>query len=145
MDMTLHQPSGIPQGGILAHMTKPSIDEIVNLFEQMTLAEVTEFRKQFETTFGVTAEAPVVTVVQTEQPTEVEEQTEFDVILESAGDKYKKIGVIKVVREITKLGLKEAKDFVESAPKPVFEGITKAAAEEARLMLTAAGAQVTIR
>lgn len=143
MAMTLHQSSGLPQGGILAHMTKPSIDEIVNLFEQMTLAEVTEFRKQFETTFGVTAEAPVVTVVETEQPTEVEEQTEFDVILESAGDK--KIGVIKVVREITKLGLKEAKDFVESAPKPVFEGITKAAAEEARLMLTAAGAQVTIR
>lgn len=126
-------------------MSKLSPDALVDMFKNMTLSEVTEFRKMFESTFDVTADVPamVVPTVITEDP--VEEQTDFDVILESAGDK--KIQVIKTVREITSMALKEAKDFVDSAPKPIpaLQMVDKATAEAARDKLVAAGAQVTIK
>jgi len=129
-------------------MAKLSNDELLDAFKEMTLIELSEFVKQFETTFGVTAAAPVAVAAAAAPAAgaaaeEVEEQTEFDVILESAGEK--KIGVIKEVRALTDLGLKEAKDLVEAAPKPVLEKVTKEAAAKAKEQLEAAGASVTVK
>ncbi|HZM54638.1 MAG TPA: 50S ribosomal protein L7/L12 [Acidimicrobiales bacterium] len=129
-------------------MAKLSNDELLEAFKGMTLIELSEFVKQFEDTFGVTAAAPVA-VAAAAAPAgaaaaeEVEEQTEFDVILESVGEK--KIGVIKEVRALTDLGLKEAKDLVEAAPKPVLEKVTKEAAAKAKEQLEAAGASVSVK
>lgn len=127
-------------------MAKLSTDELLDAFKEMTLLELSEFVKKFEEVFEVTAAAPVaVAAVGAAAPAEaVEEQDEFDVILESAGEK--KIGVIKVVREIVSgLGLKEAKDLVDSAPKPLLEKVKKEAAEDAKAKLEAAGASVTVK
>ena len=129
-------------------MAKLSTDELLDAFKEMTLLELSEFVKQFEETFDVTAAAPVAVAAAGPAggaPAEAaEEQSEFDVILEGAGDK--KIGVIKVVREIVSgLGLKEAKDLVDGAPKPLLEKVTKEAAEEAKGKLEAAGASVTVK
>ena len=128
-------------------MAKMSTDELLDAFKEMTLLELSEFVKKFEDVFEVTAAAPVA--VAAAGPAAggaeaAEEQDEFDVILESAGDK--KIGVIKVVREIVSgLGLKEAKDLVDGAPKPLLEKVAKEAAEEAKAKLEAAGATVTVK
>jgi large subunit ribosomal protein L7/L12 len=129
-------------------MAKFSTDELLDAFKDMTLLELSDFVKKFEETFEVTAAAPVAAAVApgaapaAAEP--VEEQTEFDVILEAAGEK--KIGVIKVVREIVSgLGLKEAKDLVDSAPKALLERVPKEAADEARGKLEAAGATVTVK
>jgi large subunit ribosomal protein L7/L12 len=128
-------------------MAKLSTEELLENFKEMTLLELSEFVKLFETTFDVKAAAPVAAaagpagggaVVEA-----VEEQDEFDVILEAAGDK--KIQVIKEVRTLTSLGLKEAKDLVDGAPKPVLEKVTKEAAEKAKAGLEAAGASVTVK
>ena len=129
-------------------MAKLSTDELLDAFKEMTLLELSEFVKQFEETFDVTAAAPVAAAAAGPAggaPAEAaEEQSEFDVILEGAGEK--KIGVIKVVREIVSgLGLKEAKDLVDSPPKPLLEKVTKEAAEEAKGKLEAAGASVTVK
>jgi large subunit ribosomal protein L7/L12 len=113
-------------------MAKLTTDELLDAFKEMTLIELSEFVKQFEETFGVTAAAP-----------EAAEQDSFDVILEAAGEK--KINVIKEVRALTSLGLKEAKDLVEAAPKAVLEGVDKAAAEKAKETLEGAGASVTLK
>jgi large subunit ribosomal protein L7/L12 len=129
-------------------MAKLSTDDLLDAFKELTLLELSEFVKKFEETFEVTAAAPVAVAAAPAAagaPAEAaEEQSEFDVILEGAGDK--KIGVIKVVREIVSgLGLKEAKDLVDSAPKPLLEKVTKEAAEEAKGKLEAAGASVTVK
>jgi large subunit ribosomal protein L7/L12 len=129
-------------------MSKLSSDELLDAFKEMTLLELSDFVKKFEETFEVTAAAPVAVAAAGPAggaPAEaVEEQSEFDVILEAAGDK--KIGVIKVVREIVSgLGLKEAKDLVDGAPKPVLEKVTKEAADEAKAKLEGAGAKVTVK
>ena len=129
-------------------MAKLSTEELLDAFKEMTLLELSEFVKQFEETFEVTAAAPVAAAAvggAAGAPAEAaEEQSEFDVILEGAGEK--KIGVIKVVREIVSgLGLKEAKDLVDGAPKPLLEKVTKEAAEEAKTKLEAAGASVTVK
>ena len=113
-------------------MAKLSNDELLDAFKEMTLLELSEFVKQFEETFDVTAAAPAA-----------EEQDEFDVVLEGAGDK--KIQVIKEVRSLTSLGLKEAKELVEGAPKPVLEKVNKEAAEKAKEALEAAGASVSVK
>ena len=126
-------------------MAKLSTTELLDAFKEMTLIELSEFVKEFETTFEVTAAAPVA-IAQAgpaAAAVEVEEQTEFDVILE--GDGGKKIQVIKVVRELTGLGLKEAKDAVEAAPKAILEKATKEAAEKAKAKLEAEGAKVTLK
>jgi large subunit ribosomal protein L7/L12 len=127
-------------------MAKLSTDELLDAFKELTLLELSEFVKKFEETFEVTAAAPVaVAAAPAAAPAEaVEEQSEFDLILEGAGEK--KIGVIKVVREIVSgLGLKEAKDLVDSAPKPLLEKVSKEAADEAKAKLEAAGAKVTVK
>ena len=127
-------------------MAKLSTDELLDAFKELTLLELSEFVKKFEETFEVTAAAPVaVAAAPAAAPAEaVEEQSEFDVVLEGAGEK--KIGVIKVVREIVSgLGLKEAKDLVDSAPKPLLEKVSKEAADEAKAKLEAAGASVTVK
>ena len=131
-------------------MAKLSTDELIDAFKELTLLELSAFVKQFEETFDVTAAAPVAVAAAPGAaaggaPAEAaEEQSEFDVILEGAGEK--KIGVIKVVREIVSgLGLKEAKDLVDSAPKPLLEKVAKEAAEEAKAKLEAAGASVTVK
>jgi large subunit ribosomal protein L7/L12 len=128
-------------------MSKLSTDELLDAFKELTLLELSEFVKKFEETIEVTAAAPVAVAAAgpAAAPAEAaEEQSEFDVILEAAGDK--KIGVIKVVREIVSgLGLKEAKDLVDGAPKPVLEKAPKEAAEEAKAKLEAAGASVTVK
>ena len=126
-------------------MAKLSTDELLEQFKEMTLIELSEFVKQFEETFDVTAAAPVAISQGTAGPAavEVEEQTEFDVILESDGGK--KINVIKVVRELTGLGLKEAKDLVEAAPKAVLEKVTKEQGQKAKEALEGAGAKVTVK
>ena len=127
-------------------MAKLTTDELLDAFKELTLLELSEFVKKFEETFEVTAAAPVaMAAAPAAAPAEaVEEQSEFDLILEGAGEK--KIGVIKVVREIVSgLGLKEAKDLVDSAPKPLLEKVTKEAAEEAKAKLEAAGATVTVK
>ena len=125
-------------------MGKLSTDDLLTAFKDMTLIELSEFVKLFEDTFDVKAAAPAAAVVQagpTATAEEVVEQDEFDVILESAGDK--KIQVIKVVRELTSLGLKEAKDLVDGAPKPVLEKVNKEAADKAATALKEVGASVT--
>jgi large subunit ribosomal protein L7/L12 len=129
-------------------MSKLSTDELLDAFKELTLLELSEFVKKFEETFEVTAAAPVAIAAApgaaAPAAEAAEEQSEFDVILEAAGDK--KIGVIKVVREIVSgLGLKEAKDLVDSAPKPLLEKVAKEAAEEAKTKLEAAGATVTVK
>ncbi|KGH47627.1 MULTISPECIES: 50S ribosomal protein L7/L12 [Modestobacter] len=129
-------------------MAKLSTDELLDAFKEMTLLELSDFVKQFEETFEVTAAAPVAVAAAgggggaaaTEAPVE---QDEFDVILEAAGDK--KIQVIKEVRGLTSLGLKEAKDLVDNAPKPVLEKVAKDAAEKAKAALEGAGATVTVK
>ncbi|WP_026425735.1 50S ribosomal protein L7/L12 [Actinokineospora inagensis] len=128
-------------------MAKLSTDELLDAFKEMTLLELSGFVKQFEETFEVTAAAPVAVAAVAGAPAAaeaVEEQDEFDVVLESAGDK--KIQVIKVVREIVSgLGLKEAKELVEAAPKAVLEKVAKEAAEAAKEKLEAAGAKVAVK
>ncbi|MGL5864788.1 MAG: 50S ribosomal protein L7/L12 [Dermatophilaceae bacterium] len=129
-------------------MAKLSTDELLDAFKEMTLIELSEFVKQFEETFGVTAAAPVAIAAGApaagggDVPA-AEEQDEFDVVLEAAGDK--KIAVIKEVRALTSLGLKEAKDLVDGAPKAVLEKVDKAAAEKAKEQLEGAGATVTLK
>ena len=131
-------------------MAKLSTDELLEAFKEMTLIELSEFVKQFEDTFGVTAAAPVAVAAAPgagaaggDAGGAAEEQDEFDVILTAAGDK--KIQVIKEVRALTSLGLKEAKDLVDGAPKPVLEKVDKAAAEKAKEQLEGAGATVTLK
>ena len=128
-------------------MAKMSTDELLDAFKEMTLLELSEFVKKFEEVFEVTAAAPVAIAAAGgggAAAEEVEEQSEFDVILESAGEK--KIGVIKVVREIVSgLGLKEAKDLVDAAPKALLEKVAKEAAEDAKAKLEAAGATVSVK
>jgi large subunit ribosomal protein L7/L12 len=129
-------------------MAKLSNDALLDAFKDMTLLELSEFVKQFEDTFDVKAAAPVA--VAGPAPAggggaaeEVEEKDEFDVILEAAGDK--KIQVIKEVRTLTSLGLKEAKDLVDGAPKPVLERVNKESADKAKAALEGAGATVTVK
>ncbi|MEV0892216.1 MULTISPECIES: 50S ribosomal protein L7/L12 [unclassified Promicromonospora] len=127
-------------------MAKLSTDELLSAFEELTLIELSDFVKAFEEKFDVTAAAPVAAAVAgpaAAAAEAVEEKTEFDVILEAAGDK--KIQVIKEVRALTSLGLKEAKDLVDGAPKPVLEGADKDAAEKAKAALEGAGATVTLK
>jgi large subunit ribosomal protein L7/L12 len=131
-------------------MAKLSTDELLDAFKEMTLIELSEFVKQFEETFGVTAAAPVAAAAAPAatgggggDAAATSEQDEFDVILESAGDK--KIQVIKEVRGLTSLGLKEAKDLVDGAPKPVLEKVAKDAADKAKAALEGAGATVTVK
>jgi large subunit ribosomal protein L7/L12 len=127
-------------------MAKLSNDELLDAFKEMTLIELSEFVKLFEDTFDVKAAAPVAAAVAGPAAAAAEapvEQDEFDVILEGAGEK--KIQVIKVVRELTSLGLKEAKDLVDSAPKALLEKVTKEAAEKAKAALEEAGAGVTVK
>ncbi|MDR1387571.1 MAG: 50S ribosomal protein L7/L12 [Propionibacteriaceae bacterium] len=125
---------------------KLSNEELLDAFKEMTLIELSEFVKLFEDTFGVTAAAPVAVAAAPAAGAavvEVEEQDEFDVVLESAGDK--KIQVIKEVRALTSLGLKEAKDLVEGSPQVVLEKLNKDAANKAKEQLEAAGATVTLK
>lgn len=129
-------------------MAKLSNAELLDAFKEMTLLELSEFVKQFEETFDVTAAAPVAVAAAAPagaggEAAAVEEQDEFDVILEAAGDK--KIQVIKEVRALTSLGLKEAKDLVDGAPKPLLEKVNKEAAEKAKAALEGAGATVTVK
>ncbi len=128
-------------------MAKLSTDELLEAFKEMTLIELSEFVKQFEETFGVTAAAPVAVAAAGGAAAgggEAEaEQDEFDVILEGAGEK--KINVIKEVRALTSLGLKEAKELVEAAPKAVLEKVDKATAEKAKESLEGAGASVSLK
>jgi large subunit ribosomal protein L7/L12 len=133
-------------------MAKLSTDELLDAFKEMTLLELSEFVKQFEDTFDVTAAAPVAVGVAPVAPGAggdqgaagaAEEQDEFDVILEAAGDK--KIQVIKEVRTLTSLGLKEAKDLVDGAPKPLLEKVNKETADKAKEALEGAGATVTVK
>jgi large subunit ribosomal protein L7/L12 len=127
-------------------MAKLSTDELLDAFKEMTLIELSDFVKQFEDTFDVQAAAPVAVAAAgpaaAAAPVE-EEKDEFDVILEADGGK--KIQVIKVVRELTGLGLKEAKDLVEAAPKAVLEKANKDNAEKAKTKLEAEGAKVTLK
>jgi large subunit ribosomal protein L7/L12 len=130
-------------------MAKLSTDELLEAFKEMTLIELSEFVKQFEETFEVTAAAPVAVAAAPAAggaaggDEAAADQDEFDVILEDAGDK--KIQVIKEVRTLTNLGLKEAKDLVEAAPKPVLEKVKKEDADKAKEALEAAGAKVTVK
>ena len=129
-------------------MAKISSADLLDAFKEMTLLELSDFVKQFEETFDVTAAAPMAVAAAPaagggggeEAPAE---QDEFDVVLEAAGDK--KIQVIKEVRGLTSLGLKEAKDLVDNAPKPVLEKVAKDAAEKAKAALEGAGATVTVK
>jgi large subunit ribosomal protein L7/L12 len=129
-------------------MAKLSTDELLEAFKEMTLIELSEFVKQFEDTFGVTAAAPVAVAAAAPaggggEAAVEEEKDEFDVVLVAAGEK--KIQVIKEVRALTSLGLKEAKDLVDGAPKPVLEKVDKAAAEKAKDALEGAGATVELK
>jgi large subunit ribosomal protein L7/L12 len=132
-------------------MAKLSTTDLLDAFKEMTLLELSDFVKQFEETFEVTAAAPVAVAAAPAAgggggdagAAAAEEQDEFDVILEAAGDK--KIQVIKEVRGLTSLGLKEAKDLVDNAPKPVLEKVAKDAAEKAKAALEGAGATVTVK
>lgn len=129
-------------------MAKLSTDELLDAFKEMTLIELSEFVKQFEETFGVTAAAPVAVAAAPAAggaggDEAAAEQDEFDVVLEAAGDK--KINVIKEVRALTSLGLKEAKELVEAAPKAILEKVTKDAAEKAKEALEGAGATVSVK
>jgi large subunit ribosomal protein L7/L12 len=131
-------------------MAKLSTDELLDAFKEMTLLELSDFVKQFEDTFDVTAAAPVAVGVAAPAAGggdgaagAPEEKDEFDVVLESAGDK--KIQVIKEVRTLTSLGLKEAKDLVDGAPKPLLEKVNKETADKAKAALEGAGATVTVK
>ena len=130
-------------------MAKLSTEDLLDAFKEMTLLELSEFVKMFEETFDVTAAAPVAVAVAGapagggEAGGAAADQDEFDVILESAGDN--KIPVIKEVRALTNLGLKEAKDLVEAAPKPILEKVNKETAEKAKEALEGAGAKVTLK
>ena len=124
-------------------MAKLSIEELIAAFKELSLVEVSEFVKAFEEEFDVTAAAPGAVVAGGAAGEAAEEKSEFDVILESAGDK--KIAVIKEVRALTSLGLKEAKDLVDSAPKALLEGVSKEDAEKAKEQLEAAGATITLK
>ena len=131
-------------------MAKLSTDELLDAFKELTLIELSEFVKKFEETFEVTAAAPAAVAVAApaaggagDAGAAEEEKDSFDVILEAAGDK--KIQVIKEVRALTSLGLKEAKDLVDGAPKPVLEGANKETAEKAKEALEGAGATVTLK
>ena len=128
-------------------MAKLTTEELIEAFKELSLIELSEFVKAFEETFDVTAAAPVAVAggapAAGGEAAAEEEKTEFDVVLESAGDK--KIQVIKEVRALTSLGLKEAKDLVDSAPKAVLEGATKEAADKAKEALEGAGATVTVK
>jgi len=127
-------------------MAKLSTEELLDAFKEMTLLELSEFVKQFEDTFEVTAAAPVAVVAGGGGGAAVEaeaEKDEFDVVLDSAGEK--KIAVIKEVRALTSLGLKEAKELVEAAPKAVLEKVNKEAAEKAKEQLEGAGATVSLK
>ena len=131
-------------------MAKLNTDELLEAFKEMTLLELSELVKQFEETFGVTAAAPVAVAAAAPAggggaaaAEDAGEQDEFDVILDAAGDK--KINVIKEVRALTSLGLKEAKDLVEAAPKAVLEKVTKEAAEKAKEALEGAGATISLK
>jgi large subunit ribosomal protein L7/L12 len=132
-----------------ATMAKLTTDELLSAFKEMTLIELSEFVSQFEETFGVTAAAPVAAAAPAAAggaaggDDAAAEQDEFDVVLEAAGEK--KINVIKEVRALTSLGLKEAKDLVESAPKAILEKVDKAAAQKAKESLEGAGATVTVK
>ncbi len=128
-------------------MAKLTTEELIEAFKELSLIELSDFVKAFEETFDVTAAAPVAVAGAAPAAGDAgaaeEEKTEFDVVLESAGDK--KIQVIKEVRGLTSLGLKEAKDLVDSAPKAVLEGATKEAAHKAKEQLEGAGATVTVK
>ncbi len=130
-------------------MAKLSTTELLDAFKELTLIELSEFITEFETTFGVTAAAPVAAAAAPAAAggdtgaVEEEGSDEVDVILEAAGEK--KIQVIKEVRSLTSLGLKEAKDLVEAAPRPVLEKVNKEAADKAREALEAAGATVSYK
>jgi len=129
-------------------MAKLSTDELLDAFKEMTLLELSEFVKQFEEVFDVKAAAPVAVAAAPAAAgggeAAVEEQDEFEVILEGAGEK--KIQVIKEIRALTSLGLKEAKDLVDGAPKSVFDGkVNKEQAEKAKAALEGAGASVTVK
>ena len=131
-------------------MAKLANDELLDAFKEMTLLELSEFVKQFEETFNVSAAAPVAVAAGpagagagAAAAEEAEEQTEFDVVLTSPGDK--KIQVIKEVRALTSLGLKEAKDLVDSAPKPVLEHVPREQAEKAKAQLEGAGGSVELK
>src|SRR5664279_4460233 len=128
-------------------MAKLSTEELINAFKELTLIELSDFVKQFEETFEVTAAAPVAAAAAPAaggaEVVVEEEKDEFDVILEAAGEK--KIQVIKEVRALTSLGLKEAKDLVDGAPKAVLEKVAKEAAEKAKAQLEAAGATVELK
>ena len=128
-------------------MAKLSPDALLDAFKEMTLIELSEFVKQFEETFDVKAAAPVAMAAGPAGPAAVaeapEEQDEFDVVLENDGGK--KIQVIKVVRELTGLGLKEAKDVVEAAPKAILEKVNKETADKAKAKLEAEGAKITLK
>ena len=131
-------------------MAKLSTDDLLEAFKEMTLIELSEFVKEFETTFGVTAAAPVAVAAAAPAaggdagaPAEEEGSDEVDVVLESVGEK--KIQVIKEVRTLTSLGLKEAKDLVEAAPKAVLEKVNKETADKAKEALEAAGATVSYK
>ena len=127
-------------------MAKLTTEELIEAFKELTLIELSEFVKAFEETFDVTAAAPAAVAVAAAPGAaaeEAEEKDEFDVVLESIGDK--KIGVIKEVRALTSLGLKEAKDLVESAPKAILEGVNKETAEKAKAQLEGAGATVVLK
>lgn len=132
----------------MATDTKMSTDELLGQFEQMTIIEISDFIKAFEERFGVTAAAPVAAGPAPAAgggaaAPEVEEQTEFSVVLTNAGQQ--KINVIKAVREITQLGLKEAKALVDEAPKPVVENVPRERADEVKAKLTEAGAEVEVK
>ncbi|GEL96685.1 50S ribosomal protein L7/L12 [Cellulomonas terrae] len=130
-------------------MAKLTTTELIDAFKELSLIELSEFVKAFEETFEVTAAAPVAVAAApgagggAAEAEAEEEKDSFDVVLEAAGDK--KIQVIKEVRVLTSLGLKEAKDVVDAAPKAVLEGVTKEAAEKAKATLEAAGATVTLK
>ncbi|AWD25586.1 50S ribosomal protein L7/L12 [Micrococcus luteus] len=129
-------------------MAKLTTEELLAAFEELTLIELSEFIKAFEEKFDVTAAAPVAVAAAGgaaggAEAAAAEEKDEFDVVLEAAGDK--KIGVIKEVRALTSLGLKEAKDLVDGAPKPILEGVNKETAEKAKEQLEGAGATVTLK
>jgi large subunit ribosomal protein L7/L12 len=129
-------------------MAKLSTDELIDAFKELTLLELSELVKKFEETFEVTAAAPVAMMASgggaaAGAAAEEEEQTSFDVVLASAGEK--KIQVIKEVRALTNLGLKEAKELVEGAPTPVLQGVDKAAANDAKEKLEAAGATIELK
>ena len=129
-------------------MAKLTVDELIAAFKELTLVELNDFVKAFEEEFDVTAAAPVAAVgvaapAAAGDAAEEEEKDSFDVVIEAAGDK--KVAVIKEVRALTPLGLKEAKDLVDAAPKAVLEGVNKETAEKAKEQLEAAGATVTLK